>query len=71
MIQPRENNSIDKYRDRVTKFSGELDLGLVFYIFKRSLWFVLAFFIISLGVAAVYLRYSQPEYQSSTIIQIN
>jgi capsular polysaccharide biosynthesis protein len=31
----------------------------------------LHFFIISLGIAAIYLRYSQPEYQSSTIIQIN
>ncbi|MBI3518955.1 MAG: hypothetical protein HY062_06310, partial [Bacteroidetes bacterium] len=71
MIQPQGDNSIDKYRDRVSKFSSELDLGLVIYIVKRSLWFVLAFFIISLGIAAVYLRYSQPEYQSSTIIQIN
>jgi uncharacterized protein involved in exopolysaccharide biosynthesis len=29
------------------------------------------FFIISLGLATIYLRYSQPEYQSSTVIQIN
>ena len=71
MIQSQENNTIDKYRDRVSKFSGELDLGLAVYITKKSLWFVLIFFIISIGVASVYLRYSQPEYQSSTIIQIN
>ncbi len=71
MIQPQGDNSIDNYRDRVSKFSSELDLGLVIYIAKRSLWFVLAFFIISLGAAAIYLRYSQPEYQSSTVIQIN
>ena len=71
MIQPQGDNSIDKYRDRVSKFSSELDLGLVIYIVKKSLWFVLAFFIISLGIATIYLRYSQPEYQSSTIIQIN
>ena len=71
MMQPQGNNSLDKYRDRVSKFSGELDLGLVVYIAKKSLWFVLLFFIISMGIATVYLRYSQPEYQSSTIIQIN
>ncbi|MDF2451156.1 MAG: wzc [Bacteroidota bacterium] len=71
MIQPQGSNSIDKYRDRVSKFSSELDLGLVIYIVKQSLWFVLAFFIISIGIATIYLRYSQPEYQSSTIIQIN
>ena len=71
MIQSQENNSLNKYRDRVSKFSGELDLGLAVYITKKSLWFVLIFFIISIGLAAVYLRYSQPEFQSSTIIQIN
>ena len=71
MIQPQGNNSIDKYRDRVSKFSSELDLGLVFYIVKKSLWFVLAFFAISIGAASIYLRYSQPEYESSTIIQVN
>jgi hypothetical protein len=71
MIQPEGDNSLDKYRDRVSKFSSELDLALVLYIAKRSFWFVLIFFIISFGTATIYLRYSQPEYQSSTIIQIN
>ena len=71
MIQPQGNNSIDKYRDRVSKFSSELDLALVFYIVKKSLWFVAAFFAVTLGIAAIYLRYSQPEYESSTLIQIN
>ena len=71
MIQPQGENSVDKYRDRVSKFSSELDLGLVIYIIKKSLWFVAIFFAISLSIAAIYLRYSQPEYQSSTIVQIN
>ena len=38
MIQPQADNSIDKYRDRVSKFSSELDLGLALYIAKKSLW---------------------------------
>ena len=71
MIQPQGNSSIDNYRDRVSKFSSELDLGLVLYIVKKSLWFVAVFFAISIGVASIYLRYSQPEYESSTIIQVN
>jgi len=71
MIQPEGDNSLDKYRDRVSKFSSELDLALVLYITKRSFWFVLIFFVLSFGTATIYLRYSQPEYQSSTIIQIN
>jgi hypothetical protein len=44
MIQPQGDNSIDKYRDRVSKFSSELDLGLVLYIIKKSLWFVACIF---------------------------
>ena len=56
MIQPQGENSVDKYRDRVSKFSSELDLGLVIYIIKKSLWFVAIFFAISLSIAAIYLR---------------
>jgi tyrosine-protein kinase Etk/Wzc len=71
MIQPQGSSSIDNYRERVSKFSNELDLGLLVYIFKKSLWFVLVFFAISLAAAMIYLRYSQPKYESSTVIQIN
>jgi tyrosine-protein kinase Etk/Wzc len=71
MIQPQNSNSIDKYRDRVSKFSSELDLGLILYIVKKNLLTVAVFFAISLSIAFVYLRYSQPEYQSTTNIQIN
>lgn len=71
MIQSQSNNSIDSYRERVSKFSTELDLGLVFFIFKKSLWIVALFFLTCLALAFVYLRYSSTVYQSSTIIQIN
>ena len=71
MIQSQSNSGIESYRDRVSKFSSELDVGLVFYILKKSLWIVATFFIICFSLALVYLRYSQPIYQSSTVIQIN
>ena len=71
MIQPQDGTSIDNYRERVSKFSSELDWGLIIFIIKKSLWFVLIFFALSLSIALIYLRYSQPEYQSSTVIQIN
>ncbi len=71
MIQSQSDSGIDSYRERVSKFSSELDLGLIFYILKKSLWIVALFFIICLSAAFVYLRYSQPIYQSSTVIQIN
>jgi tyrosine-protein kinase Etk/Wzc len=71
LIQPQSDSGIDSYRERVSKFSSELDLGLIFYILKKSLWIVLLFFIICFSAAFIYLRYSQPVYQSSTVIQIN
>ena len=71
MVQPESDNSIDSYRERVSKFSAELDFGLIFYIVKKSLWVVCSFLIFSICIAVIYLRYSQPIYQSSTVIQVN
>lgn len=71
MLHPQSENTIDSYRDRVSKFSNELDLGLVIYIIKKSIWIVLFLFVLSFGLAFIYLRYSQPIYQASSVIQIN
>ena len=71
MIHPQSENSSNNYKDIVSNFNNELDLGLVFHIFKRSLWIVLSLFIICLSLAFIYLRYSQTIYQASSIIQIN
>ncbi len=70
MIQSADS-AVEGYRERVSKFSSELDLGLVFYIVKKSVWIVIVLLIIALTCAFLYLRYSQPIYQSSTVIQIN
>ena len=46
--------------------------GITFCLLHFRLRFVVAaFFAVTLGIAAIYLRYSQPEYESSTLIQIN
>ncbi len=71
MLQNQSDTGIDSYRERVSKFSSELDLGLIFYIIRRSLWFAIGFFVLCISAAFIYLRYSQPVYQSSAIIQIN
>ncbi|MBS1635283.1 MAG: polysaccharide biosynthesis tyrosine autokinase [Bacteroidetes bacterium] len=71
MLQSQVENNIDNYRQRVSRFSSEIDIGLFIYIFKRSLWFIAFFFIISFSAAYLYLRYSQTIYQSSAVIQVN
>ena len=69
MTNLEPNNLTENFSD--SKFNNELDFGLLIYIVKRSLWIVLLLFIISLGLAFVYLRYSQTIYQASSVIQIN
>lgn len=71
MLQNQADTGIDSYRERVSKFSSELDLGLIFYIIRKSVWYALGFFILCLSAAFIYLRYSQPVYESSAVVQIN
>ncbi len=71
MLQNQSDIGIDSYRERVSKFSSELDLGLIVYIIRKSIWFAVTFFIVCIGASFIYLRYSQPIYQSSAIVQIN
>ncbi|MFO0321903.1 MAG: polysaccharide biosynthesis tyrosine autokinase [Bacteroidota bacterium] len=70
MIQPQADNSVNAYRDRVSKFSNELDIGLVLHILIKNIWIVLFLFVTSFSVAFLYLRYSIPIYQASSTIQI-
>lgn len=62
---------MNDYRDTDIKPNTELDLGLVIYIIRKSVWFIVTFFLISVGLAFIYLRYSQPIFQSTSVIQIN
>ena len=71
MLHSQSENSSNNYKDIVSNLSNELDLGLVFYIVKKSLWIVLSLFIICFSSAFIYLRYSQTIYQASSVIQIN
>lgn len=71
METSQTENRLDSYKDRVFKFSNELDLGLIVHIIKRNIWIVFLLFFICFSLAFIYLRYSQTVYQSSSVIQIN
>ena len=66
-----KNSGINQYQERITKFSSEFELGLFLHIAKQSLIWIFLLLGISLSLAFLYLRYTQPIYQSKTIIQIN
>jgi capsular exopolysaccharide synthesis family protein len=62
--------SLDSYRDRITNFSNEFDLGLFVYIVRRSLiWIGLSLVLAAVG-ARIYLRYTPPTYASSVLLQL-
>ena len=65
------NETLDQYKERLTNFSGEFDLGLFLFISKKSLIWIFLFFTFAFACAWLYLRYSQPEYQASTVLKIN
>ena len=65
------NETLERYKERLTNFSGEFELGLFLYIARRSLVWVVFFFLIALAVAWLYLRYTQPMFESSAVMQVN
>ncbi|HWY38503.1 MAG TPA: polysaccharide biosynthesis tyrosine autokinase, partial [Bacteroidia bacterium] len=66
-----KNDNFDLYRERLTKFSSEFELGLFLYITRRSLIWVVLLLTVTLTVAYLYLRYAQPVYASKSTVQIS
>jgi len=65
------NTNFEDYRERITNFSNEFEFGLFLYILKKSLAWILIIFGILLFIAFLYIRYSVPVFEASTIIQIS
>lgn len=66
-----KNETLERYKERLTNFSGEFEIGLFVFIAKKSLLWVCLFFAIAIGGSWLYLRYTQPEYESNAVMQIN
>ncbi|HEY0978821.1 MAG TPA: Wzz/FepE/Etk N-terminal domain-containing protein, partial [Flavobacteriales bacterium] len=74
MLQEDASNrssSFDSYRERITNFSNEFDLGLFIYIVKRSLIWIALCLGLALAAAYIYLRYTAPTYESRSVIQLS
>ncbi|MBK8948459.1 MAG: AAA family ATPase [Flavobacteriales bacterium] len=66
----QRNITLDSYRERITNFSNEFDLGLFLYIIKRSSVWIMLCIILSGAAAYLYLRYTAPTFKSGAILQI-
>ncbi len=62
--------SLESYKERITNFSQEFDLGLFVFILNRSLIWIALCMLTALASALIYLRYTAPTYQARTVIQL-
>lgn len=66
----KTNDSFERYKERLSNFSGEFELGLFLFIARKNLIWVAAFLAIAIICSFLYLRYTPPTYESHSIIQI-
>jgi len=67
----KTNENFTRYKERITNFSSEFELGLFLYIFRKSLVWILLVIFLSFLTSLLYLRYTVPIYQASLILQIS
>lgn len=68
MIQ--DNPNFEEYKERLTSFSQEFDLGLFIHLTKKSLVWVFGVLVISIVSAKLYLNYTPQVYQARAILQL-
>lgn len=64
-------NKNDFVKDAEAKLNSALDLSLLIHLLRKFKWVFLGLFIVSGSLAFLYLRYSQPVYESRVLLQIN
>jgi tyrosine-protein kinase Etk/Wzc len=66
----KTNDSFERYKERITNFSGEFELGLFLFISRRSLILIIPFLCLVTLSAFLYLRYTPPVFESHCTLQI-
>lgn len=64
------NLNFESYKERITNFSQEFELGLFIFILKRSLIWITLCVLTALASAFLYLRYTAPTYEARTLLQL-
>ncbi len=70
-IENQKSLITEQYKERLVKFSNDFELGLFIHVFRKSIWWILSFFIIAFLSVFAYLRYSETIYNSKAIIQLS
>ncbi len=66
----QQNQSFSQYKERLSNFSNEFELGLFLFIARKSIWLILVIFTMALSGAYLLIRYSAPVYESTSVLQV-
>lgn len=64
-------NKNDFVKEAEAKLNSALDITLILHLTRKFRWIFIGMFMVSGLIALLYLRYSQPVYESKTVLQIN
>ena len=67
----KQNETLERYKERVTNFSNNFEIGLFVYLLKKSILIYILIFAIAIASGYLYIRYTDPIYASDLIMQIN
>ena len=71
MFNPQVDSINTQLKDITEKFNSGIDIGVLAFLFNKSKYIIITFFIISTLITFFYLRYSQPIYEAKAVLQIN
>jgi tyrosine-protein kinase Etk/Wzc len=69
MFNPQPSSS-NQLKDITERLNNSFDIGIIVFLFNKSKLIILAFFVLAFSLAFLYLRYSQPIYESKAVLQI-
>ncbi|MEK6616309.1 MAG: GNVR domain-containing protein, partial [Bacteroidota bacterium] len=67
----KASDSISQYKDRVANLSNDFEFGLFLFLVRKSIFWMLLFFVLAMSCAYFYLRYTPQVFESKTVLQIN
>jgi len=67
-MQQEQNYS--EYKERLSNFSNEFDLGLFLHIVRKSMFWVISVLVVCILGAYLYLKYTAPVYRAKVVIQL-
>jgi capsular exopolysaccharide synthesis family protein len=70
MFNPQVESTNSQLKDITEKFNSGFDIGVIAFLFNKSRFWIVCFFLISFFTAFIYLRYSQSIYESRAVVQI-